>query len=117
MISQNGNNALPGIRNQIANGQNAGNWSVSMSGTPWYRPIQDIVGMATGGLIGNNPTVAYTGSWEGTWTTSSQDANETTINVLGNNPTSADSMTRTPFPRSWGYSGQYPLAASEHPEW
>jgi RHS repeat-associated protein len=106
---QNGRFALPAVIDQVSGGANSGNFYVTMQGTPWHRTIQDIAGLATHGLIGNYPDVAYTGSWGGTWAVSGQNTGGTTINFSGSNPTTAESMTRVPpVIADWGYNQSLP---------
>jgi RHS repeat-associated protein len=102
---QNGNMALPYVKDQVSQGAQTGGFDVNMEEAPWYRVVQDISGIGTGGLIGKNPTVAYTGSWSGTWSASGQDGNgTTTASFSGNNLTSAESNTRVPpILVDWGY--------------
>jgi hypothetical protein len=118
-LFQNGPEALPRINSNISAGKTYGDFKASLNASPWYQPINDIIGFGSHGLIdfevpqrqvlgtnlggfhvGGEYNASYTGSWTGSWTTSNAGAS---INVKGINPTTINSNNRTPFPTAWRY--------------
>ncbi len=104
-----GRDALPQVITDLNSGKADGTFTVSMKYTPWTRPGKDIFGLATGGIVGSNPIVGYTGSWDGVWNVSGQNVNSTTVNFSGENKTGFESNFRVPpIGQRWGYNPNNP---------
>ncbi len=98
---QSGKKALPFVANDISQGKTRGEFAASLKDSPWHQPIKDIIGFVSAGRFGGGYYTSYTGSWGGQWSLVNPANN--IAHFSGENPTTAASLTRTPWPMSWRY--------------